>query len=118
MEFLDQYVINQDDRGSFNGIVNKYTWGEINHITTKKDVVRGDHYHRYTKELFYILSGKIRVEIEHLVTEEAHDFVAEAGMAFIVDPYEVHKFTTLEDSVWLNMLSHRMDDGNPDFFKR
>ena len=117
MESLDHYIIHEDDRGSFSGIVNKYTWGEINHITTKKDVVRGNHYHRYTKELFYILSGTIRIEITHSVTGEKHDFIAKAGMSFIVDPYEAHKFTTLEDSVWLNMLSHRLDEENPDFFK-
>jgi len=117
MEFLEKYVINEDPRGSFQGIINKYTWGEINHIFTKKDVVRGNHYHRYTKELFYILSGRIQIDVRHLVTKEEHNFIAEAHTAFIIDPYELHKFTTLEDSTWLNMLSHRLDEENPDFFK-
>ena len=117
MEFLEKYAIHEDDRGSFQGVVNKYTWGEINHITTRAGVVRGNHYHRHTQELFYILSGRVRIEIHHLVTGEKHDFIAEPGNAYIVDPYEVHRFTTLEDSAWLNMLSHRLDEENPDFCK-
>ena len=117
MEFLEQYTIAADHRGSFNGIVNRYTWGEINHIKTKKDVTRGNHYHRFTKELFYILSGKVQIQVRNLFTNEEHEFVATSGMCFIVDPYEVHTFTTLEDSHWLNMLSHRLDEERPDFFK-
>ena len=117
MEFLEKYVINKDDRGSFNGICNKYTWGEINYISTVGGVERGNHYHRYTKEMFYILSGKIEVQVENIVTKEAHEFIAEPHMAFIIDPYELHTFRVIEDSTWLNMLSHRMDDKNPDFYK-
>jgi len=117
MEFLEKYVIHEDARGSFQGIINKYTWGEINHIFTRKGVVRGNHYHRYTKELFYILEGRVRVEVRHLVTGETHEFIAEAHTAFIVDPYETHTFTTIEDSTWLNMLSHRLDEEQPDLYQ-
>ena len=117
MEFLDQYVINEDDRGSFKGIVNKYGWGEINIIRTVSGVTRGNHYHRFTKELFFILEGRIHVVIRNIVTNEEWDFVATSNRAFIVDPYELHRFDTLEDSVWLNMLSHRLDKDQPDFVK-
>ena len=117
MEFLEKYLIHEDARGIFNGIVNRYTWAEINHITTKKNVIRGNHYHQHTKELFYILSGRIRVMVHHIETGEKHEFIAEPNMCFVIDPYEVHTFETLEDSVWLNMLSHRMDEHKPDLHK-
>lgn len=117
MEFLEKYTIHEDSRGSFLGISNKYTWGEINFIQTKEGLRRGDHYHRYTKEMFYILSGEVQVDVKNIVGQEEHHFRAKPHMAFIIDPYEVHTFTTIEDSTWLNMLSHRMDDSHPDFFK-
>jgi dTDP-4-dehydrorhamnose 3,5-epimerase-like enzyme len=117
MEFLQKYTIHEDPRGSFFGIINKYTWGEINFIHTKAGVERGNHYHRYTKELFYILSGEIQIDVRNIVTQDEQHFRAKPHMVFIIDPYEVHTFTTIEDSTWLNMLSHRMDENNPDFFK-
>jgi UDP-2-acetamido-2,6-beta-L-arabino-hexul-4-ose reductase len=117
MEFLEKYALHEDARGSFLGIINKYTWGEINFVHTKAGVVRGKHYHRYTKELFYILSGEIQIDVMNIVDRAEHHFVAKPHMAFIIDPYEVHTFTTNEESTWLNMLSHRMDERNPDFFR-
>lgn len=117
MEKLSLYTIHKDDRGAFYGITHKYTWGEINFIETRKGVVRGGHYHKYTKELFYILDGEIEIVVKNLVSHEEKTFVATAGMIFILDPYEVHTFTTLTDAKWINMLSHKMDEQSPDIFK-
>lgn len=117
MEFLEKYTIHEDARGRFLGIINKYTWGEINFVSTKSGVERGNHYHRYTKELFYILSGEIQIDVKNIVDNSEHHFRATPHMAFIIDPYELHTFTTVEDSTWINMLSHRMDEAKPDFFK-
>ena len=115
MEFLEKYALSEDIRGSFHGIINKYTWGETNFVHTKSGVVRGRHYHRYTKELFYILSGEIQIDVVNIVDKSEHHFLAKPHMAFIIDPYELHTFTTTKESTWLNMLSHRRDERNPDF---
>jgi len=117
MDILELYTINKDTRGAFLGITNKYTWGEINYIETLKRVIRGNHYHKSTKELFYILKGRIHIRIYNLVTKEQFEFEATPNMIFIVDPYEVHTFETLEDSKWINMLSHKLDETNPDIHK-
>jgi UDP-2-acetamido-2,6-beta-L-arabino-hexul-4-ose reductase len=117
MEILNLYVINSDDRGVFHGITNKYTWGEINFIETNDGVERGGHYHKFTKELFYILEGEIEVSVCHLVTGEKHHFVANQDMVFIIDPYEIHTFKTVTDAKWINMLSHKLDLERPDIHR-
>lgn len=117
MKYLKLYTINKDVRGSFFGVTNKYTWGEINYIETFAMVERGNHYHKSTIELFYILQGRIYVRIYNIITKEHFEFEAEPNMIFIIDPFEVHTFKTLEDSKWINMLSHRIDETNPDIFK-
>lgn len=117
MEFLNMYIINEDARGIFRGITNKYTWGEINLIETKKNITRGNHYHKFTKELFYILEGDIEIKVLNIFTKKEQSFTAKPHMVFIIDPYEVHTFKTLKDSKWLNMLSHKLDDLNPDIYK-
>jgi len=117
MQFLNMYVIHQDPRGVFRGITNKYTWGEVNYVETIKGVTRGSHYHKFTKELFYILEGEIEISVFNLVTAEQQAFTAKPNMSFIIDPYEVHTFRVIKDSKWLNMLSHKLDDETPDIFK-
>jgi len=117
MEFIDMYVIHEDARGIFRGITHKYTWGEINYIETKAGILRGNHYHKFTKELFYILEGRIQIDVVNLVTDARHSFEAKPTDIFIIDPYEVHTFTTLEESKWLNMLSHNLDDEAPDIYR-
>lgn len=117
MEMLNLYVIHSDDRGIFHGITNSYTWGEINFIETRGGVERGGHYHKSTKELFYILEGEIEVFVRHLVTGKEHRFVAKRDTVFIVDPYELHTFKTLTDAKWINMLSHKLDKSKPDIYR-
>jgi dTDP-4-dehydrorhamnose 3,5-epimerase-like enzyme len=117
MEHLSLYTIHADNRGTFHGITNKYTWGEINFIETKGGVERGGHYHKCTKELFYILDGEIEISVRHLVTGEEHQFVAKKDSVFILDPYEIHTFKTLTDAKWINMLSHKLDQDKPDIYR-
>lgn len=117
MENLKLYTINKDKRGSFLGITNKYTWGEINYVETFKNVTRGNHYHKSTKELFYILKGRVHVSIYNIITKDEVEFEAISNMIFIIDPYEVHTFKTLKNSKWINMLSHKLDERNPDIFR-
>jgi dTDP-4-dehydrorhamnose 3,5-epimerase-like enzyme len=111
------YTINEDQRGIFRGITNKYTWGEINLVETRAHIVRGNHYHTYTKELFYILEGNIQVTVFNLFTKKTNTFIATPHTVFIVDPYEVHTFTTLDNSRWINMLSHKLDENSPDIHR-
>jgi len=117
MERLKAHVMHHDDRGTFRGIVNAYKWGEINHVSTHTGAARGNHYHLHTKELFYILSGKVKVDVKNIATGEERSFVGEAESTFIVEPGEVHTLTALEESTWLNMLSEPMDAQHPDFHK-
>ena len=55
--------------------------------------------------------------MRHIVTKENWTFTAVPNSAFIIDPYEVHTFTTMEYSSWLNMLSHKLDEDNPDLVR-
>ena len=117
MEFLEKHTIHEDDRGQLLRVINKYAWGEINFVTSRAGIARGNHYHRSTKELFYILSGEVQIDVKNIVDKVENHFRARPHMAFIIDPYELHTFTTIEDSSWINVLSRPMDDDHPDFFR-
>jgi len=111
MQFLKSYFSFEDDRGGILGVIRGQAWKEVNFIESKKDTVRGMHYHKKTRECFFIIKGKIRVTVEDLRSGQKNEFTASEKDIFIVDPFEIHTFKILEDSRWINMLSEPLEEG-------
>ena len=117
MQIISSYFQSQDQRGEIFG-VGRFPWmQEINYIESLQGSVRGGHYHKETQELFFILAGEIKVEIEQLKTKERKTFIFKKKDIFLIEPYEVHTFFILEDAKWINILSRPMDPQKPDFHK-
>lgn len=114
MKKINSYTGHVDERGVFRGIINSGSWQEANFISTYKGEIRGGHYHELTDELFYIVSGRISIQISDLKGENLQQFEVSEGDIFLIEPYEVHTFTCLEDSSWINFLSMKFDSDNPD----
>ena len=108
--------IQEDARGRFWGVTRE-NWAEVNYIETAAGKVRGNHYHCQTRELFFIVSGRIEVTIEGLRSGERHVFDVTKGDLLLVEPFEVHTFRTRTDAEWLNMLSKALDPASPDFHR-
>lgn len=115
---LPPYFYFEDARGKFLGIVQNHKWEEINFIESLRACVRGNHYHKKTKEGFYIIKGKIKVKLIDLIDGSEKEFIVEHGDAFIVKPNIIHTFEVLEDSQWINMLSKPMKVGEEDIYRR
>ena len=116
MQKLSPYISRPDERGGFLGITQE-SWAEINFIETRANQVRGNHYHKETRELFFIVSGEIEVVIEDLNSGEHLELSFSKGDVFIIEPFELHTFRTKTDAQWINMLSKPMDQQNPDFHR-
>ncbi|HEY9284230.1 MAG TPA: cupin domain-containing protein [Pyrinomonadaceae bacterium] len=114
MQKLSPYMTRVDERGGFWGITRE-RWAEVNFIETAAQQVRGNHYHKETRELFFIISGEIEVVIDDLNSGEHTEMTVGKGDVFIIEPYELHTFRTKTDAKWLNMLSKPHDERNPDF---
>jgi dTDP-4-dehydrorhamnose 3,5-epimerase-like enzyme len=118
-EKLESYFSHEDSRGSILGVLNSGNWKELNFISSQAGTVRGGHYHKQTKECFFVISGLIEVTFS-IPTEE--QFFCEvktfsAGDAFLVSEFVQHTFRVINDSKWINLLSKPIDKKNPDFFK-
>ncbi len=116
-DLISPYFYFKDERGKIIGLIQDEKFEEINYIESKGDSIRGNHYHRETKEAFFIISGKIRVELTDVEDKKKSAFIVEGGDFFIVRPNTNHIFYVLENSVWINMLSKSMKNGEEDFFK-
>ena len=116
MQILAPYLSKPDERGEFLGITRE-SWAEVNFIETRANQVRGNHYHKETRELFFIISGEIEVVIDDLKSGKHLELSFGKGDVFIIEPYELHTFRTVTDAQWINMLSQAMDTQHPDLHR-
>ena len=91
-----------DHRGSLIQ-VNTGEWRQLNHLIILEGNTFGGHYHKKKQELFYILSGKVKITISK--ENMAVSTLLEEADCFLVEPYEVHTLYALEDSVLIEVLS-------------
>mgnify|MGYP001242511157 CR=1 FL=1 len=105
-----------DERGEFIEVWRGDQWKEMNFFTASKGVVRGGHYHKETSELFFVTSGLCKVEIINLETEQNEKFSAGYKDIFLVEPYEVHFITAIEDLKVVTLLSRPFNREHPDTY--
>jgi dTDP-4-dehydrorhamnose 3,5-epimerase-like enzyme len=110
MRMLLPYKQFVDNRGSFLGIINSGQWEEINYIETTAGQKRGGHYHKDTRELFFIIEGEIDITVYKIGADESVSYKVGKGAIFVIDPLEVHTFTCNTYCRWINVLSKRIDD--------
>lgn len=113
MKILKNYMHFSDARGEIRGVTQQGTWQEMNCVTTKAHAVRGNHYHKKTHELIFIVEGKIKLTVRKVRSNEpAEEFYFNSGEAFVLEPMENHTIEPLEDTTWINLLSRAMNDEN------
>tara|TARA_B110000003_G_C16223526_1_gene368330 strand:- start:24 stop:398 length:375 start_codon:yes stop_codon:yes gene_type:complete len=121
IKFINSYFQNDDNRGNIYGIINQLNWQEINIISSRKGSVRGGHYHKKTIELFFIIEGEIEIKAEEINEDgdigHQKEYIVKANDIFIIEPYIIHEFKAIENCKWINALSIKHDNENPDFYK-
>lgn len=101
----------EDERGTIDQLVHE-GYQQVNVITSKKGVIRGNHYHKLNDEAFYVVSGVLEVT----VNGEMHIF--RAGDFFGIEPGDMHSFLYLEDTTLVSMYSNGVElpDGTKDMY--
>ena len=119
--FLPNYFTKEDARGKMIGLVNEGNWKELNFFSTKPNQKRGNHYHKKTDELFIILKGRIKVELNSVsdsgkLIGDTKSIIITKGDVFIIPKMIFHSFDIIEESNWINGLSLKMNNKAPDIF--
>ena len=108
-----------DDRGSFFEVVRSHGGtGQSSFSTTAPGISRGNHYHRRKIERFTVLSGRARISLRKLFTDEVRHFDVDGENPVAIDMPTMwaHRITntgeeTLFTSFWTNDL---FDPSAPD----
>lgn len=119
IKFYKNYFVSEDERGRFVGLINDKNWQEINYFYTKENQIRANHYHKKTDELFIILEGKIKITLTRVLPNgkldnNSSDYSISKNDVFVIEKMTYHTFEIIEESTWINALSIKMDNDNPD----
>lgn len=91
-------------------------WKRMNYLFCKKGSVRGGHYHKKTRELFFMASGRCKIEVMGVNGKNKKHFLAKEEDIFLIEPYEVHYIRALEDSRIVAFLDVVYQKKAPDMF--
>ena len=105
-----------DERGLLVQIAHEGV-AQVNAVFTKKGAVRGRfHYHKAAKEQFFVISGKLKLEVFRDNTRE--EYVFGRGEVFLIPPLVRHNFIYLEDTLLVLMYDKCVenDAGTKDIY--
>ncbi len=107
-----------DDRGLLVQIAHGSV-SQVNAVFTKKGAVRGNlHYHKLNEEIFFVISGKIRVIVYADVPDAVEEYFFTGGDMFMIPPYVRHTFEYLDDTYLTVLYSSGVElpDGSKDIY--
>ncbi len=114
VEILKPDFVYEDDRGNLVQVTHE-SYAQINTIYTKKGAIRGNyHYHKNTKEVFFVISGEIKVKLSLDGIVEEYSF--KSGDMFLIHENVRHYFEYLEDTYLIAFYTSRveLEDGTKD----
>jgi dTDP-4-dehydrorhamnose 3,5-epimerase len=103
-----------DDRGNLKGVSSGLEWREVNKFFSVAGSMRGEHYHKTTIELIYLIEGKVEFTIKNIKTKKEESIMLRKDEGILIEPYEHHTARILEDTSWISLLSKEYKNDSPD----
>lgn len=116
IQILKPDFVFDDERGTLSQITHT-PFAQTNAVFTKKNAVRGSyHYHKNAKEVFFVISGKIKVSVSLNNCFEEHIFGN--GDMFLIPENVRHCFEFQEDTYLVAFYTERIEssDGTKDIY--
>ena len=106
----------EDERGTLTQLIHE-GYNQINVVTSKAGVERGNHYHALNREGFYVVEGSFLLEASFDGKKESYQF--KKGDMFIIEPNVMHRFTYVEDTVLVAFYDKGVElpDGTKDILE-
>lgn len=113
IRIIEPDFIFEDERGTLTQLVRE-GYSQINVVTSKAGVERGNHYHALNREGFFVVEGAFLLEASLDGRKESHEF--RKGDMFIIEPYVMHRFVYHEDTVLVAFYDRGVElpDGTKD----
>jgi dTDP-4-dehydrorhamnose 3,5-epimerase-like enzyme len=108
----------EDARGSITDIFVKEPKEHCTIITTTKGGIRGNHYHKVSRQHDFLIQGSFEV-YSRVGDGEVQKTIWKPYDLLTFEPGEAHEFIALEDSVWITFVDGLRggDDFEKDTFR-
>ncbi len=109
----------EDARGTITDIFVGVPKEHCTIIHTKKDGVRGNHYHAKSRQHDFIVSGSFKVFGQKVGETEVTEKIVGPNDFIVWEPNEAHEFLALEDSIFITFVDGPRggDDFEKDTFR-
>ena len=119
-ELFGEFGLLSNNTGSFAELITTQHSGQVSVLTIAPGATRGDHYHNYKLEKFFVVEGKVKVFFENIKLGDKYNNICEVGETFITRPGDIHKLKNIDDKqavivIWANEVYQK---DNPDTFKQ
>jgi len=121
---ISKFEKHNDDRGQLVVFlknqdlgINKKEFGQIYFVTfEKKNIVRGNHYHKQWREWFGVVTGKLKVVLKDMSTGEVQTMLLDGDsdeyIRLEVGPNIAHAFTNITSNA--SLLNYTDKEWSPD----
>ncbi len=83
--FPVQYQEFKDRRGSFSELSRAFSKGQTSFSITKKNEIRGNHFHTRKVERFSVINGKAKIELREILSEKKYEFILDGSKPSYID---------------------------------
>jgi len=102
-----------DHRGSINDIFYQSNIEHVTLISSEKNSIRGNHYHKKTTQHILVISGSLEYWYKKINDDEAPKvFYAKTGDVVTSKPLEIHAMRTTEEACLFMVFTEGLRGGN------
>lgn len=118
--FPIKYKNNIDERGNFVEIIRLETGGQVSFSTTKKGIIRGNHFHTRKIERFSVIKGEALIQLRKIGSGEIIDYYLSGDEPAYVDMpiWYTHNIKNIgeEDLYTMFWINEFYDEKDPDTY--
>ena len=104
-----------DERGRLMQLIHG-DCAQVNFVTSKPSSLRGGHYHKQNREIFFIIDGEVEVTVKKDGRKEAYHF--SSGDMFAINKNVIHYFDYKKESSLIVVYDKGVEnsDGTKDIY--
>jgi len=105
----------EDERGKLVQLIHQ-GYEQVNVLISRADTLRGGHYHKYSREVFYVVEGSVALTFTK--GQEKAERTFHAGEFFLILPQVVHSMFFPENCTLVAMYDKCVEqaDGGKDIY--
>jgi len=109
----------KDSRGAFYEILKSKETGQISFLSVKRGQTRGDHYHNTKVELFFLVSGRVKINTQNIFNKKKFSFTLSGNInipCIVTQPGFAHNIVNIgkKDAKFIVWSNEIFDITKPD----